>query len=254
MDDLPDQFPVQDFESMEDISTMVDEAAINVNPSSPPAPKQPSYTPQFSSESSAILRRLNSSYQLPNGQASGDIVTANLKDRLSMPAPTKQGQSIPIDLFNVGVKQKQDKSSSKVDFTQSTIPFSWKGPLPAQPVVPQGHSTVQEARCSKCDETARAGHLVTCTNCLTIWHQKCHSPSIANEAIVTSSFTCTSCTVGREQTSRLRGRLSQQRQQEIDRLRQKRLSALPRGIVPAKPHLVGFGAGEASRHSVSTTL
>ncbi|KAG8350753.1 hypothetical protein FVEN_g11111 [Fusarium venenatum] len=47
----------------------------------------------------------------------------------------------------------------------------------------------------------------------------------------------------------MRGRVSQHRQQEIDRLRQKRLSSLPGGVVPAKPYLVGFGAGQAPRNS-----
>ncbi|KAF9769479.1 hypothetical protein IL306_013086 [Fusarium sp. DS 682] len=64
--------------------------------------------------------------------------------------------------------------------------------------------------------------------------------------MTSASFTCAGCTAAREQTVKLRGRVSQQRQLEIDRLRQKRLSALPKGVVPAKPHLVGFGAGRAS--------
>jgi hypothetical protein len=75
------------------------------------------------------------------------------------------------------------------------------------------------------------------------------------EDMTSASFTCAECIAGREQTVRLRGRVSQQRQHEIERLRQKRLSALPKGVVPAKPHLVGFGPGRASDVSVgSTTL
>ena len=41
------------------------------------------------------------------------------------------------------------------------------------------------------------------------------------------------------------------RQQKIERIRQKRLAALPEGVVPAKPELVGFGPGTASSHTVS---
>jgi hypothetical protein len=237
---------------MEVVSITTNEAVINVNPSSPPAPKQPSYTPQFSSEGSAILRRLNDNSQLPNGQGSGTIFAANLKATLPIPTPTKQSQSITLDSFNGGVKRKRDESSSKIDFTKSTIPFPWKGPSPTQQSGVQNQSTVQEAQCSRCKGTT--GPLVTCISCLTHWHRKCHSPVIGNGLTLPSDFTCASCTISREQTAKLRGRVSQQRQQEIDRIRQKRLSSLPRGVVPAKSHLVGFGAGQASHISVGTIL
>ncbi|GKT98786.1 hypothetical protein FLAG1_05519 [Fusarium langsethiae] len=245
MDQLPDEIRMQDLEPMLGVPIKLDDTVINVNSLLPPTPKQPSYTPQFSSESSAILRRLNGNSQLPNDQSSGHIAAANLKDTLSMPTPTKQGQSITADSFNSGVKRKRDESSTKVDFTKSTIPFSWKAPSPIQQAVIQTQSTEQGARCSKCNGPKQAGPLVTCISCLTHWHQKCHSPTIGNGTTIPSNFTCASCTAGREQATKLRGRVSQQRQQEIDRLRQKRLLSLPRGVVPAKPHLVGFGAGQA---------
>lgn len=40
------------------------------------------------------------------------------------------------------------------------------------------------------------------------------------------------------------------RQQKIERVRQKRLAALPKGVIPAKPEQVGFGPGAASDYAV----
>jgi hypothetical protein len=251
MDQLSDEIRVHDLDLMEGVSITAYDTVINVDPLSPPTPKQPSYTPQFSSESSAILKRLNDNSQLPNNQGSGGVNNANLNDTLSIPTPTKQGQSITVDLFSSGMKRKRDESSITVDFTKSTIPFSWKAPSPSQQSGIQIQSTEQEARCSKCNGPSQASPLVTCISCLKHWHQNCHSPIIGDGTTIPSNFTCVSCTAGREQAIKMRGRVSEQRQQEIDRLRQKRLLALPRGVVPAKPYLVGFGAGQAPRHSVS---
>lgn len=69
-----------------------------------------------------------------------------------------------------------------------------------------------------------------------------------------SIFVCAACAADQEQAIRLKGKSSQQRQYEVDKIRQKRLAALPRGVVPAKPGLVGFGAGRAPDSSVSRTL
>jgi hypothetical protein len=69
-----------------------------------------------------------------------------------------------------------------------------------------------------------------------------------------SIFVCAACAADQEQGVRLKGKSSQQRQYEVEKLRQKRLAALPRGVVPAKPGLVGFGAGRAPDSSVSRAL
>ncbi|KAJ4271957.1 hypothetical protein NW762_000666 [Fusarium torreyae] len=229
---------------------MGEEPVINVNPLMPPAPKQSSYIPQFSSESEAILDRLKRDSQSTSSQHVGEIVATGLKDTLSIPSPAIHlSQSASADALNAGVKRKRGESSEKVDFTQSTIPFPWKEPPPAQQASPETQHTGSEPRCSKCDRSAQIGPLVTCIRCLRPWHQQCHSPLLSNEVMAASSFTCAACTVGREQTVKLRGKVSQQRQHEIDRLRQKRLSALPRGVVPAKSSLVGFGGGRASGSS-----
>ncbi|KAF4962697.1 hypothetical protein FSARC_9258 [Fusarium sarcochroum] len=249
MDQVLEQIRVGEPKVIDRDVIMEEGPVINVNPSMPPAPKQPSYTSQFSSESSAILRRLKSDSQSTNSQHIGESVVS-LKDTMSMPSPAKHHrQSVSEDSLNAGVKRKRKESSEKVDFNQSTIPFTWKGPSPAQKASLGTQHTGQETRCSKCDGSAQVGPLVTCIRCLAPWHQQCHSPLLSNEAMAASSFTCAACAAGREQTVKLRGKVSQQRQHEIDRLRQKRLSALPRGVVPAKPSLVGFGAGRASESS-----
>ncbi|CAF3449873.1 unnamed protein product [Fusarium graminearum] len=250
MDQPSDEIRVQHLGPIEWVPILSDDTAINVDPLLSSTPKQLSYTPQFSSfQSSAILRRLNGSSQFSGSQSSGDMDTANLKGTLSIPTPTKQDQSITTGSSNSGVKRKRDESSNKVDFTKSTIPFTWNAPSPTQQAVVQIPSAEQEARCSKCNSPSQVGSLITCISCLTHWHQKCHSPVIGDGTIIPSNFTCASCTTGREQTTKLRGKVSQQRQQEIDRLRQKQLSSLPRGVAPAKPHLVGFGVGQAPHNS-----
>ncbi|KAF5021824.1 hypothetical protein F66182_6117 [Fusarium sp. NRRL 66182] len=168
---------------------MGDVSVINVDPSTPPATKKPSYTSQFSSESSGILTRLKSGSRTVQNRSVEGTVVAGLGDTLPIPAPANsQNQSTVVSSLNAGVKRKREESLEKVDFTQSTIPLSWKG-----------HAPTQQAN--------------------------------------------------REQTVKLRSKVSQQRQHEIDSLRQKRLSALPKGVVPAKPGLVGFGAGRASDSS-----
>ncbi|KAM0216824.1 hypothetical protein ACHAQI_002479 [Fusarium lateritium] len=245
MDQITDQIRVRDSNMIDIDVIMEDEAVRNIDSSVPPARKQPSYTPQFSSEASAILDRLNRNSHTVNDQNSEGISVTALKDTLSIPTPTKQSQSISADSLNAGIKRKRESASEVVDFNQSTIHLPWKGPSPAQQASLEAQRLGQEARCSKCNETAKISPLVACIRCLASWHQQCHSPLVNNEAMATSNFTCAACTAGREQTIRLRGRVSQQRQHEIDRLRQKRLSALPRSIVPAKPSLVGFGPGRA---------
>ncbi|RSM16405.1 hypothetical protein CEP52_000003 [Fusarium oligoseptatum] len=77
------------------------------------------------------------------------------------------------------------------------------------------------------------------------WHHQCYSPTITSEAMAASIFVCAACAADQEQAVRLKGKSNQQRQYEVDKLRQKRLAALPRGVVPAKPGLVGFGPGRA---------
>ncbi|KAH6961173.1 hypothetical protein DER45DRAFT_560273 [Fusarium avenaceum] len=246
MDQITDQTRVRESNMIDIDVIMEDEAIITADSSVPPAQKQPSYTPQFSSEASAILDRLNrNSHAVKNQISEGTSVTA-LKDTLSIPTPTKQSQSISTDSLNAGIKRKREDASAVVDFNQSTIHFPWKGPSPTQQASLETQRIGQEARCSKCNETAQVGPLVACIQCLASWHQQCHSPMVNNEAMAASNFTCATCTAGREQAIRLRGKVSQQRQHEIDRLRQKRLSTLPRGVVPAKPGLVGFGPGRAS--------
>lgn len=55
------------------------------------------------------------------------------------------------------------------------------------------------------------------------------------------------------ESPRLRVRTSQQDLNGSDKLRERRLAALPEGVVPAKPELIGFPAGRASDMAVSTT-
>ncbi|KNA94376.1 hypothetical protein FOXG_00448 [Fusarium oxysporum f. sp. lycopersici 4287] len=245
MDQDTQQLRVESPKTIELDVTMEDMSAKDVI-SITPAPKL-SYTPQFPSESSVILSRLKNDSQTEGNENVREKHFADLKDTLTMPTPTKaKGQSsLPYSL-NAGVKRKREEPSEKIDLTQSTVPFPWKIRSQIQEATIEAQHTREETRCSMCDGSAQVSPLVTCIRCLVSWHQKCHPPLMRGEDMTSASFTCADCIAGREQTVRLRGRVSQQRQHEIERLRQKRLSALPKGVVPAKPHLVGFGPGRAS--------
>ncbi|KAM0305534.1 hypothetical protein ACHAPM_001916 [Fusarium culmorum] len=156
MDQPSDEIRVQHLDPIEWVPILSHDTAINVDPLLSSTPKQPSYTPQFSSfQSSAILRRLNDNSQFSGSQSSGDMDTANLKGTLSIPTPTKQDRSITAGSSNSGVKRKRDESSNKVDFTKSTIPFTWNAPSPTQQAVVQIPSAEQEARCSKCNSPSQ---------------------------------------------------------------------------------------------------
>lgn len=54
-----------------------------------------------------------------------------------------------------------------------------------------------------------------------------------------------------EGSPRLRSKVPRTDNDGLEKLRQKRLEALPRNVVPAKPELVGFGAGRSSGLAVS---
>ncbi|KAF4470362.1 hypothetical protein FALBO_2737 [Fusarium albosuccineum] len=220
------------------------------------------YTPQFSSQSLAILRRLQTITPKKENETSGTVAPQGLGATLPIATPVSSSfyQTIsisaklsPTAIDSSEANTKQDESSDAVDFTKPTIPF----PRSAQSISHQPSTMTQlQAQCSKCEGYAQMGQapLATCVRCLTSYHQQCHSPPITNEAITTSQFTCAACAADQEQAVRLKGKANQQRQEEIERLRRRRLAALPRGVVPAKPDLVGFGAGRAPDSSVGLVL
>lgn len=225
----------------------------------PLSPDQASYTPQFSSNASIIMDRINSSRQENTLEKSRTAVAHDPDATLPVPSASPLLQTLPMSAnptsaawssSNAGTKRKRESSTEKVDFTQSTVAFPVaNAPQPSL----QSRPTVQ---CSKCEGSAQTsqGPLVTCTQCLRSWHHQCYSPTITSEAMAASILVCAACAADQEQAVRLKGKSSQQRQYEVEKLRQKRLAAFPRGIVPAKPGLVGFGAGRAPDSSVSQAL
>lgn len=231
----------------------------------PLSPDQASYTPQFSSNASIIMDRIKSSRQENTLEKSRTAVAHDPDATLPVPSASPLLQTLPMSAnptsaawssSNAGTKRKRESSMEKVDFTQSTVAFPVaKGTDAPQPSL-QSRLTVQPAQCSKCEGSAQTsqGPLATCTQCLRSWHHQCHSPTITSEAMAASIFVCAACAADQEQAVRLKGKSSQQRQYEVEKLRQKRLAALPRGVIPAKPGLVGFGAGRAPDSSVSQAL
>ncbi|KAH7328738.1 hypothetical protein B0I35DRAFT_418201 [Stachybotrys elegans] len=244
------------------------------------------YVPQFSTTTSFILSRMKSgngdissavSSLSEAGIETSEDAFQDAKKRLvqsmqtSMTMPispsTAGGPSLSRVYFasgsrsltlNIGEKRKRDSGSDKVDFSQNTISF----PTPPRPAVkasavatqspPVSTRTGTQARCWACEGTtfATGNALLTCRQCLGSWHQQCASPApssgsnMMENGMSNSIFVCVDCKAfaGR------RGVPAQdeERRQRMEKMRQKRLSRLPEGVAPAKPELVGFGAGSSS--------
>ncbi|KAI8684232.1 hypothetical protein NCS57_00089100 [Fusarium keratoplasticum] len=256
MDGLQDQVMVGGIESADHDMRNGDTSAAGGASLRPPSPDQASYTPQFSSNASIIMDRIKSSRQENMLEKSRTEVAHDLDATLPVPSASPLLQTLPMSTnptsaawssSNAGAKRKRESSTEKVDFTQSTVAFPVaKGTDALQPSL-QSRPTVQPVQCSKCEGSAQTsqGPLATCAHCLRSWHHQCHAPTITSEAMAASIFVCAACAADQEQAVRLKGKSNQQRQYEVEKLRQKRLAALPRGVVPAKPGLVGFGAGRA---------
>lgn len=237
----------------------------------------PPYVPQFSAATSLILNRMKEGSQGLNSALSSVSASILQPDRaafeearsrlvqsmatsMTLPVPSalqKQAKSMSTTpsssapYSNYLLKRKRDPETAQVDFSQSTIPF----PLQQQSKMPRLESQmkgVATKKCFKCEsqDAIPEDRLVTCERCSKSWHQTCHSPVIAPEVAQTLTFQCTTCAAEREDRLRLLGKDKRRRQQEVDRLREKRLAALPRGVVPAKPELVGFSAGNAPDFTV----
>ncbi|KAJ3523159.1 hypothetical protein NM208_g12561 [Fusarium decemcellulare] len=253
--------PMEDSEPI--FNTPNRDASMANDTNSKPLPMQHQhapYTPQFSSQSLVILERIQKITPKKEDETSGTVAPQGLGTTLPIATPLSstfhQTLSISAKLSPAAIdssetKTKQEESPDAVDFTQNTIPF----PRTAQSISHQPSTMTQlQAQCSKCEGYAQMGlaPLATCVRCLTSYHQQCHSPPITNEAITTSQFTCAACAADQEQAVRLKGRANQQRQEEIERLRRRRLAALPRGRrFPQSPTVVGFGAGRAPDSSRS---
>jgi PHD-finger len=116
-------------------------------------------------------------------------------------------------------------------------------------------------RCEKCDRMAwtESNQLMTCGNCDDSWHQRCHDPEIDTVAADgQNQFQCAECSKGFEEHTKLQEaqaeRASWKRQQEIARMREKKLAALPGSAVIDKPELIGFPAGGAADWEVRKVI
>lgn len=194
------------------------------------ASTQPSnYVTQFPSSSSLILNRLRVYSQPLEGNSQPSEAGQNMGATLSLPTTSQQAQSITTatpnttDSLNTGVKRKGEFKDD-VDFTQNTISFPKTDALSYPATTAQ--VAVQTGRCTICDNAMDAAESA-------------------------STKSCAYCAAEQEQSTSVKGKFGHQRQQEVDRLRHTRLDALPKNVIPAKPHLVGFGAGRASGSSVS---
>jgi hypothetical protein len=233
------------------------------------------YVPQFSATTSFILSRmkktdggLNSALSAisatglqPDKQAYEDAKTRLVQtmNGSTMPLPTTQASVVSSSLstlnsfMNGGTKRKRESDVEKVDFSQNTISFPTSTQLPQRraPVAAATEDSreSESSQCTVCGlhSSSPSNIIVTCSRCLGSWHQQCATPQISSEACRSGNFECAGCNSAPLEHSED----YQRRLHRIERIREKRLANLPRGIVPAKPELVGFGAGQSSDYAVS---
>jgi hypothetical protein len=205
---------------------------LGLNHSTKGACARPPYVPQFSKTTSFILSRMKSnngslgsalsaisdSGLQPNKEAFEDArsrLLQSMNSSSTMPLPTTQSS---LDSSSLGLlsssphsdakrKRDADADASKVDFSQNTIFF----PMPTELPTRLAPSLALTQEPSAVDASASMTHA--------------HSLDDFSKEVWAED---------------------PERRQRIERIRAKRLSELPQGVVPAKPELVGFGAGHAS--------
>ena len=236
-----------------------------------PAP-QSSYVPQFGDASSLILARmkkdsssgsaaalLSASHTITTGAASSQqppISTLPLPEQTSSPKDIASLRS-PSTSHRLGLKRKrEDPSPETIDFTtQNTVslpPSSTITPRALRPPPPPPPTPA----CSTCHQSAsNAGNiLVICSQCPVLQHQQCSTPPIDDFRARDGSFVCRDCLLRGEANGKPRRRLGPAQQDDLERMRQRRLAMLPGAVAPAKPELVGFKGGDASSLAVSPTF
>ncbi|OLN88293.1 hypothetical protein CCHL11_00190 [Colletotrichum chlorophyti] len=137
-------------------------------------------------------------------------------------------------------------------------PEQFTRPMPKAPV--KRKRVKDDGMCVKCKRISftDANQIIPCA-CGEAWHQLCHEPEIAAEvARERSQFKCATCVEEeREMVKHQRAMakyreakqqfISRMRQQnDVAKMREKRLATLPEFI---KPELVGFEGGNASSHA-----
>ncbi|PNY27335.1 Uncharacterized protein TCAP_02737, partial [Tolypocladium capitatum] len=230
---------------------------------------QPSYAPQFSTASSLILNRIKRgtktlSSVAPAHVGPGTSVEAqsalHTSSTLAIASPRRPGlQHSLSDVSGVirshppRLKRKRDSDAADTDFTQSTIPFraavapASTTPTPA-PQLKRLSEVSGPLKCIECGQGTPTpqNEFVTCRSCSGSWHQLCLSPAVTDGAAKNAKYLCRRCENGGKGQQHSDGAESQDRGHLVDRIRRKRISNLPPGVVPAKPELVGFLARQAS--------
>lgn len=245
---------------------------------------QSPYAPQFSAATSFILNRIknasspstssfletpisvpefsNDAHQKLKPKSEGDQrPRTSLPDSPRVTQPLSMGDSklrtiapkpIPTETSTLGIKRKWE-SEDQIDFAQSTIAFSATQSLqPQREPIRVDSSASAPKQCDLCHQHASSPSnlLVSCHRCGTSRHQACYSPPMSAQEARNQLFACESC------VSAARN-LSRQQDESADRNRTKKIrhelpGRFPPGIVPARPELVGFGAGAASDDAVSS--
>lgn len=257
-------------------------------------PTTPPYVPQFSAATSLILSRMKRDRDFSSALSDASAAVSrpdklafeDAKTRLvqqmsttssTLPAPQPSNlvrQPSLEEIMQKGIKRKRDDQGGRegedadkksIDFTQNTIVLPIQTPPQPRNQLPGKATTATGAggMCVKCGMSSSlpSNLLIVCTRCNIVCHQGCF-PASSMTADMDSGPTdicpqCINATEGQIQSQTLPPHLQPEdvrRKQKIERIRQMRLAALPEGIHPAKPELVGFAPGAASDRAVSFNL
>ncbi|KAM4059798.1 PHD-finger domain-containing protein [Hirsutella rhossiliensis] len=238
----------------------------------------PAYKPQFSASSSWILERLRNSEDAPDSSNVPSLPVSAVKGEpdnlamqstqpmastLAMPEPRAQQplagvSDIAKRLIHFrppSLKRKRSSDDLEADFTQNTVPF--RVPAPARlPELTTSSLHLKEAselgsarHCSKCGQSSLPSEdnaFIACIGCQSWSHLQCASAT--TDMADNANYLCLDCKMGpgKEKQTGAEYAEAHERQLLVNRIRNKRLSKLPAGVVPAKPELVGFLAKQAS--------
>ncbi|EQL01181.1 PHD-finger domain-containing protein [Ophiocordyceps sinensis CO18] len=233
-----------------------------------PSQPRPAYQPQFSASSPWILERLRRDKNVVGPDSSNGPSpsvsavsfsgsnpempsTQTVSSTLALPRMRPQPLASVSDVAKQSIlfhppslKRKRSSDDAEADLPAKTPQMATSSPHFKE--APEASST---HRCPKCGPGSLPEgdeDLVTCISCQSSWHLQC--VSAMTDVADSADFLCLDCKMGSGNAK------AHQRRQLVERIRSKRLSQLPVGVVPAKPKLVGFYAKQASNAEVGGWL
>ena len=192
---------------------------------------RPPYIPQFSTATSLILDRIKF------GSNGLDSALSNVPTSIILPdkAAYEDAKSRVVQSMKTTLSTLTPDTSA----TQHTLPLNSGSGRETEHVFSASVKRKRDLQTEKVDFTQNTISFP--------WTEKRSSPVKLEDQ---SKTTAEEEARKQDEISRLRRRSNPLRQDDIEKLREEHLALLPTGVVPARPELVGFGAGRASDFAV----